>query len=77
MKISKVILASKSPRRRELLDQIKVEYECIPSTMEEIMEGDTPSEIVCSLSKQGDNDLITFGSDTFISSVINRYSSTK
>ncbi len=57
MKISKVILASKSPRRRELLDQIKVEYECIPSTMEEIMEGDTPSEIVCSLSKQKISDV--------------------
>lgn len=57
MKISKVILASKSPRRRELLDQIKVKYECIPSTMEEIMEGDTPFEIVCSLSKQKISDV--------------------
>ena len=34
----KIILASGSPRRRELLDLIKVKYEVIPSNAEEILE---------------------------------------
>ena len=47
-----IILASKSPRRRELLSQIDIEYTCIPSEKEEIIHADEPSDIVMELSNQ-------------------------
>lgn len=33
--MKKIVLASKSPRRKELLEQIDIEYECIPAVGEE------------------------------------------
>lgn len=48
----KIILASQSPRRRELLTQIGFEYEVCPSTVEEVVNGTNPVEIVKSLSLQ-------------------------
>lgn len=47
-----IILASKSPRRRELLTQIDIEYRCIPSTKEEIITVKEPVEVVKELSAQ-------------------------
>lgn len=41
-----MILASASPRRRELLLQVGYTFEVIPSTVEEEMEHGTPKEIV-------------------------------
>ena len=46
----KIILASASPRRRELLSQGGLEFLVIPSQVEEHMEGDTPQQVVMSLS---------------------------
>lgn len=41
-----MILASASPRRRELLTQVGYTFEVIPSSVEEDMESGTPQEIV-------------------------------
>lgn len=50
--MKKIILASQSPRRRELLTQIGLEYEVCPSTVEEIVTETNPVDIVKSLSLQ-------------------------
>ena len=41
--MKKLILASNSPRRRELLEQIGVEFEVIPSNAEEKVTKQEPS----------------------------------
>lgn len=41
-----IILASASPRRRELLTQVGYTFEVVPSSVEEEMEDGTPIEIV-------------------------------
>lgn len=46
----KIILGSKSPRRRELLNQIGVTYECIVGDEEEIIESINPEKLVKELS---------------------------
>lgn len=47
----KIILASASPRRRELLEQIGLEFDIIPSiTDEQALPGETPEEHVVRLS---------------------------
>ncbi len=52
-----IILASQSPRRRELLTQIGLHYEVCPSTVEEVIDGENPVEIVKSLSLQKADDV--------------------
>lgn len=49
--MNKVILASASPRRRELLEQIGIEFEVIVSKADENIKADTPSQLVMSLSE--------------------------
>ena len=53
-KISKVriVLASASPRRAELLGQIGIEPEIIPSRVEEVITSSDPERIVRELSEQ-------------------------
>ncbi len=47
----KIILASGSPRRRELLQQIGLEFAVVPSTAaEDILPGESPEELVQRLS---------------------------
>ena len=46
----KVILASKSPRRSELLKQVGVEFEVIPAVGEEIITESDPRKVVAGLS---------------------------
>ncbi len=46
----KIILASGSPRRRELLDQIGANYEVRPSKADETITGTIPEEIVKELA---------------------------
>ncbi len=46
----KIILASGSPRRRELLDQIGTKYEVRPSQADETITGTVPEEIVKELA---------------------------
>lgn len=72
----KVILASASPRRKELLGQICSEFVCIPSRKEEKITNLLPEDVVCELSlqkaedvegqveKQGD--MLIIGSDTVV-----------
>lgn len=48
----KIILASASPRRRELLKQIGIEYEVMASDAEEIVSSTVPAEVVEELAKQ-------------------------
>ncbi|MBQ8923814.1 MAG: septum formation inhibitor Maf [Lachnospiraceae bacterium] len=53
----RIILASKSPRRRELLAQAGYEFDVIPSDKEETMEGGTVENIVMNLAKVKANDV--------------------
>lgn len=53
----KIVLASKSPRRKELLAQIGIEYDCIVSEKEEIISSTIPKEVVISLSLQKAEDV--------------------
>ena len=46
----RIILASKSPRRHELLSRIGIEFECIVSEKDEVTNKTLPSEVVCDLS---------------------------
>jgi len=77
----KIILASASPRRRELLAQAGIEYEAMVSEEEEVVkEGLAPHEIVLNLSRQKaenveklyiskpdyDKDYLIIGSDTIV-----------
>ena len=47
----KIILASASPRRKELLEQIGIEFRIEPSDAEENIEIEDPIELVSELSK--------------------------
>ena len=71
-----IILASASPRRKELLAQIGIEYEVLPSKIEEVVTSRIPSEIVMELAKQKAEDVavkenipgkIVLGADTIVS----------
>lgn len=53
-----IILASASPRRRELLGQIGIKYEVIPSKKEEVITCTNPTEIVMELAKQKAEDIV-------------------
>ncbi|MBE5944726.1 MAG: Maf-like protein [Lachnospiraceae bacterium] len=48
----KIILASKSPRRREILQMAGFTFDIIPAVGEEVATGDTPDEIVEQLALQ-------------------------
>ena len=69
-----VILASASPRRRELLLQIDIDPAVIPSSVEEVISDVSPEEIVKSLSRQKARDVagafsdgeIIIGADTIV-----------
>ncbi len=54
----KIILASASPRRKELLEQIGIEFLCIPSQKEERMIEKEPDKVVEDLSKQKAFDIL-------------------
>lgn len=48
----KIILASASPRRKQLLEQIGFEFEICPSGCEEVITSTIPSEVCLQLSSQ-------------------------
>lgn len=50
--MSRIILASASPRRKELLEQIGLEFEICPAKGEEIITKTVPQEVVMELSRQ-------------------------
>lgn len=76
----KIILASASPRRKELLKQAGLSFKTMPSTKEEKITKDLPSEIVEELSYQKavdicgqlagtmKEDFVVIGADTIVSS---------
>ncbi|WP_313578960.1 Maf family protein [Lacrimispora sp.] len=51
-KIERLVLASASPRRKELLAQIGITPEIVPSTIEEKITTSVPEEAVMELSRQ-------------------------
>ncbi len=51
-RVKKMVLASASPRRKELLAQIGLIPEIIPSTIEEVITTEIPEEVVKELSRQ-------------------------
>lgn len=74
----KYILASASPRRKELLQQIGMEFEVIPACGEEVMHFTKPQEVVVDLSRQKAEEIaksrvkesvpeIIIGADTVVS----------
>ena len=50
--MKQIILASASPRRKELLEQIRLEFEIIPAKGEEVITKTAPEEVVMELSRQ-------------------------
>lgn len=48
----KIVLASNSPRRKQLLEQVGFEFEVCPSGCEEIVTSTVPAEVCVELSKQ-------------------------
>lgn len=74
MKLSDIVLASGSPRRRELLAQIGIEPRIIVSHVEEKITSDLPSQVVMELACQKAADVactvgegtIVIGSDTVV-----------
>lgn len=54
---NRIILASGSPRRKELLAQIGMDFIVCRSTCEEILKSTVPEEIVCELSAQKAEDV--------------------
>ena len=72
-KVKKIILASGSPRRKELLEQIGVSFEIVKAEGEEVITTEIPSEAVKELSRQKarevaaktDGDVI-IGADTVV-----------
>ncbi len=74
MKKSKIILASASPRRRELLELAGFDFEVITADIEEVADrSQTPQELVISLAEQkaaavahGREERIVIGADTVV-----------
>lgn len=73
--MKKLILASASPRRRELLQQAGAEFEVIPARGEEHLTGKTPGEAVMELAlqkarevadAQADLSAVVLGADTVV-----------
>lgn len=50
--MGQIILASGSPRRRELLEQIGLEFEICPAKGEEVITSENPTEVVQELAAQ-------------------------
>ena len=54
---NKVILASASPRRREILEQVGIKFDIITSTIEEKVTQSEPNKVVLELSMQKADDV--------------------
>ena len=71
---TRIVLASASPRRRELLSQIGLAYEVLPSQKEEASKAREASELVTELSAQKAEDIassiegpaLIIGADTVV-----------
>lgn len=75
----KMYLASASPRRKELLRQVGLDFTVLPSDVEEVITKEKPDEVVEELSAQkaadvceklsaaGEKDFVVIGADTVVS----------
>ncbi|MCM1268829.1 MAG: Maf family protein [Bacteroidales bacterium] len=75
----KMYLASGSPRRKELLRQVGLDFTVMPSDVEEVITKEKPDEVVEELSAQkaadvceklcaaGEEDFVAIGADTVVS----------
>jgi septum formation protein len=73
--VSKIILASSSPRRKELLERLGLRFEVIPSLIDEIpLRDESPedfalrasTEKALSVSRSLDSDSVVIGADTIV-----------
>lgn len=77
--MSKLVLASKSPRRKELLEKLGIPFECIPAVNEEVIPEGTKvsdtaellamqkaAEVYDKLKAEGNDDVVVIGSDTIV-----------
>lgn len=73
--MKKIILASQSPRRRELMEQAGFEFDIVPSNMEEVITKTVPYEVVEELAEQkakdvyricNDSETLVIGADTVV-----------
>ena len=76
--MSRIVLASASPRRRELLKQIGLTFDIMPSHIDEVLRGSSPAENVMGLAMdkakdiydqltaRGETDLLVIGADTVV-----------
>ena len=70
----RIVLASGSPRRRELLEEAGLEFEVIPSSAEEVHDASMPLEELCELNAKlkagavaaSEPDALVIGSDTLV-----------
>ena len=69
----KIVLASKSPRRKKLLSQLGIEFQVVPSTGDEIISSQNPEDVVLELAKQKASevaltqpDSLVIGADTIV-----------
>lgn len=70
----KVVLASNSPRRKEILQQVGIPFEVVPSTCDEDTRKTNPSEVVMELSMKKAEDVtykvkesaVVIGADTIV-----------
>ena len=74
MKYSRVILASASPRRKEILTQVGVKFDIIPAVGDEIITSTVPVDVVKELSRAKalevaencEKDALIIGADTVV-----------
>lgn len=74
--MNRIILASASPRRKELLEQVGIQFEVIKSTVEEVITETNPDKVVMELSTQkaedvyqnllDREDVLVIGADTVV-----------
>ncbi|WP_455057267.1 Maf family protein [Jutongia sp.] len=73
--MARIILASASPRRKDILEQVGISCEVIPSSIDEdLITADSPSALVEALSKakaedvaaRFENDFVVIGADTVV-----------
>lgn len=74
--MSEIILASASPRRKELLEQIGIQFKVVKSSVEEVITETEPDKVVMELSGQKAEDVaaglndrkdrIVIGADTIV-----------
>lgn len=77
MKFRRIVLASGSPRRSELLAQVGMKFDIVVSNIEEVITKTLPNEVVCELSVQkaqavydsieDKENLLVIGADTVVS----------